>query len=47
MRWAASDYVFSELAHRYVVNGDLKCGAARANESFGDTNAKFVYNRGE
>ena len=44
-RWAASDYVFSDSEHRYVVNGDLKCEAARENESFGDTNTKFVYKR--
>ena len=37
--------MFSESAHSYVVNGDLTCGAARANDSFGDTNAKFFYNR--
>ena len=43
-RWSDSDYVFSDSAHRYVVNGALTCAAARANESFGDTNAKIMFN---
>ena len=43
-RWAESDYVFRESVHRYVVNRDLTCGAARANASFDDANAKFYYN---
>lgn len=43
-RWSHSDYVFSESTARYVVNGALTCAAARANESFGETNAKLVYN---
>ena len=44
-RWRHSGNIFSESAASYVVNRDLKCGAARASESFGDANAKFFYNR--
>ena len=36
--WKGSDYVLSNSDYRYVVNGDLRSGAARANESFGDAN---------
>ena len=43
-RWSTSDYVFSDPAYRYVVNGNLTCAAARANESFGDTNVKLWFN---
>ena len=46
-RWTSSDYVFSDSDHRYVVNGALTCAAARANESFGETNAKLVFNSKE
>ena len=30
-QWSTSDYVFSDAAYRFVVNGDLSCAAARAN----------------
>ena len=43
-RWAYSDYVFSDSDHFFVVNGALTCPATRANESFGETNAKLVFN---
>ena len=44
LRWESSDYVLSHPASRYVVNGALECGAARANDSFGDANAFLYFN---
>ena len=43
-KWAGSDYVISGSAHRYVVNGALTSGAARANDSFGDANTFLYFN---
>ena len=43
-KWIGSDYVISDSAHRYVVNGALTSGAARANDSFGDANTFLYFN---
>ena len=43
-RWKGGDYVLSNSAYRYVVNGDLSSGAARANDSFGDANVFLYFN---
>ena len=43
-RWSGGDYVLSNSAYRYVVNGNLSCGAARANDSFGDANTFLYFN---
>ena len=43
-RWKGSEYVLSNSDYRYVVNGDLSSGAARANESFGDANTFLYFN---
>ena len=44
-RWQGSEYVLSNSAHRFVVNGALTCGAVKANESFGDANCFLYFNR--
>ena len=43
-RWSGGEYVLSNSAYRYVVNGALSSGAARANDSFGDANTFLYFN---